>query len=198
MSVHGRQQTSGKTSRRTARQSTRQGGYSVLELIIAVAVLSVTLIIAAEMLLARERQLARATRVANRMSVEQAVRLLKRDLRPAIAVGTSTQDGWQEGPMRIAQPGGIVVTWSRLGRTISRERRDNGVSQGARTLLDRAAGFRWRRNEPAGLALPLVEVEWGYTSGSEIVGTGRGGAERLETLVRRVRVAMRGARTRAW
>jgi|GEM_PF-4052493 len=175
-------------------------GHSLLELIIALAVISTTLIIASEMLLARERQLARAVRVANRVSAEQALRLLRRDLRAAhSALGaTSAVATWRETPLTLTAADGVMITWSREEQLLVRARSDPAGTSGTRTMLDRVSSFRWRWSPPLGIQMPMIEVELAFDPGPPVIGTGAQGVRPRVTAKRRVKVALRSAGAQAW
>lgn len=178
-------------------RATGERGYSLLELIIALALVSTTLIIASEMLLARERQLARAVRVANRMSAEQALHQLRRDLRTGVSI-LGTASAWQEGPLVIAQADGVVITWSLIDDSLMRGRSDASGSQGTRPMLDRMTGFRWRWLRPTATGMLLARIEVSFQPGTEIIGSGGVGSRPPETVVQRVAVALRGSRAQSW
>jgi prepilin-type N-terminal cleavage/methylation domain-containing protein len=173
-----------------------QHGFSLLELIISLALLSTTLIIVSEMLLARERQLARAVRVANRMSAEQAVHQLRRDLRSGVAVG-GIAAAWQEGPLVISQADGVIITWSLEGDSLMRGRSDTTGSQGTRQMLDRTMAFRWRWSRVP-LLMIMAKVEVSSQPGSPIIGTGIIGTRPPVTMVPSVAVALRGSGAQKW
>ncbi len=175
----------------------RRRGYSLLELIIALALVSTTLIIASEMLLARERQLARAVRVANRMSAEQALHQLRRDLRAGSGI-LGTAAAWQEGPLVISQADGVLITWSVIGDSLMRGLSDASGSQGTRPMLDRVTGLRWRWSRPTGAGMLLARVEVSFQPGTEIIGTGGIGSQPAETVSQRVAVALRGSGSQLW
>lgn len=173
-------------------------GHTLLELIIALAVLSTVFIIAAELLLARERQLARAGKSARRINAEGAFDQLYRDLRNARAVpGASVADAvFTTTPLVLEQANGAIVSWRRDGATLLRGRVDAGVDQGERPALDRVDRFAWRT--AGGSLRPLIEIEVGFEAAEQVIGGGPVGEVPVDQDRRRFVVALRGAGGEAW
>lgn len=180
----------------TGRAVTRTRGHTLLELIIALAVLSTTLIIASELLLARSRQMSRAGRTAHRMSAEVAFDQLRQDLRNARAVGGGSPV-FAATALILDQPAGAVITWRLDATTLLRGRVDAAGDQGERPALDRVARFAWRLGPGSGLR-PLVEVEIGFEDADRPIGSGPVGGHVTVRDLRQLAVALRGSGGRSW
>ena len=170
-------------------------GHTVLELIIALAVLSTTFIIAAELLLARERQLARAGKTAQRINAEGAFDQLHRDLRNARAA-PGGGGALSTIPLVLEQADGAIITWRRNGSTLLRGRVDRSGDQGERPALDRVDRFAWRIATT--VLRPMVEVEIGFEAPEARIGSGVIGQAPVVQDVRRLTVALRGSGGQAW
>lgn len=131
-----------------ARSRPAERGFSLLELMIAVALMIVALALANELLIESQRRLAIGARAQLEPDDSLALRLLRDDLRAAAPIA-----GWS-GPLDCRRPE-LTARWELDGETLQRRTFDlDDVDRGARAMLDRVVAFRWRP-----LAAGAVEVE---------------------------------------
>ena len=160
-----------------------QRGFSVLELVVAMAVMLVALLIACDLLDESARLLHHSTRRARDPLPLLATELLRNDLRAARPPGPA--GSWTSGPLALDVPGEGLVVWRRQGDRLWRA---GGAAD--RPRLGGLAGWRWRAL-PHGAVEVRIELA---SSGLWLTHTRRGvpqrDAGRPEVL--RILVASRG------
>lgn len=172
-------------------------GHTLLELIIALAVLSTTLIIAAELLLARERQMARAGKTLKRMDVEVALQQLRRDILRTRAQPSA--DALAAGaPLELLQTDGGAITWRREDDRLLRRRVDGSGDLGERPMIDGVSDWRWQLISAGERLRPMVEAEITLRPTGRPIGIGAVGEAPIADDVRRLIVALRAIGGRAW
>jgi prepilin-type N-terminal cleavage/methylation domain-containing protein len=141
----------------------RQTGFTLLEVLIATAVLLVALLVVADLLDESGRLLHHSARRARDGNAILAGELLKNDLRSAVRPPLFIDEGglpraaafddWERRALLIPSAEGPVV-WRRRGQAVER------VAQGtSRALLRGVTSFRWQAlRGPTGVAVE-VEVE---------------------------------------
>ncbi len=128
-------------------------GFSLLELMIAVALMIVALALANELLIESQRRLAIGARAQLEPDDSLALRLLRDDLRAAAPIA-----GWS-GPLDCRRPE-LTARWELTGETLQRRTFDlDDVDRGARAMLDRVVAFRWRSIASPSSSGGGVEVE---------------------------------------
>jgi prepilin-type N-terminal cleavage/methylation domain-containing protein len=130
----------------------REAGFSLVELVVASAVLLVALAIAADLLSESLRRFSVAGRSLVEADEENALARLRGDLRALEPV--SPGDGrWSVLPLVLADEA-RAVAWAYAEGGLVRSQRALDGSFGAAPLLDGVVAFRWRVDPPG-----WVEVE---------------------------------------
>ena len=129
---------------RRPRRSRGQRGFSVLELVVAMAVMLFALLFACDLLDESGRLLHHSMRRARDPLPLLAGELLRNDLR---AARPQPEGGWTSGPLALEVLGEGPVVWRRQGEQLWR-----AGGGGGRPRLGRVVGWRWR-------ALPRGAVE---------------------------------------
>jgi prepilin-type N-terminal cleavage/methylation domain-containing protein len=128
----------------------RQGGFTLVEMLIALLVMLVGMLIVADLLDESARLLHHSVRRSRDGFATLAGELLRNDLRGAV-VAPANDGSWEHAPLRLVTGDG-AVTWRRRGQDVERDAGGAG-----RSLLRRVTAFRWRvLRGPDGAA---VEVE---------------------------------------
>ena len=169
---------------RRPRRGRGQRGFSVLELVVAMAVMLFALLLACDLLDESGRLLHHSMRRARDPLPLLVSELLRNDLRAA----RPQPDGdWTSGPLALDLPGEGLVVWHRQGEQLWR---NDGGGGADRPRLGRVTAWRWR-------ALPrgAVEVRIELAASGTWLAHGRAGlpsrdAARPEVL--RILVASRG------
>lgn len=154
------------------REGLSGGGFSLLEIIVATAVLLLGILLASDLML-------RSQIVANRVVAElrdpqpaYAATRLRHDLEGAAAAPAGLF-GWQSGRMAVVTGEGERVGWEVVGTTLHRQQLDGaGRVLVAQAVLQDIVGWRWRRTAPR-----LMDVEIRFrsrdASGTVLVGAPR-------------------------
>lgn len=175
-------------------RTSRQGGFTVIELLVSTTLLMLVMLIALQMLAEAGRLLSSAQVELAEPSERITTQWLRRDVQGASGLGRvvflPTPDplelrGHQEGIVRYEKVG------SDLDRVIVAP---DGEEIGRRTVLRRVAVWRWRA-----LNSGLVEVEIVYQRRVLSRSTRRGGsASDLNAMSERRWFALRGQQRRFW
>ncbi len=130
----------------------REGGFTLLELVIASAVLMVALAIAADLLSESLRLFSGSVVSLTRVREETALRRLAGDLR-TLELVAGTGGTWSVLPLELADGDRRVVWALRSGRLVRAAR--DAASASAAPLLDDLVGFRWRAAETGWVEVAL-------------------------------------------
>ena len=136
---------------RRLRRSRGQRGFSVLELVVAMAVMLFALLLACDLLDESGRLLHHSMRRARDPLPLLAGELLRNDLR---AARPQPEGDWTSGPLALDLPGEGPVVWHRQGEQLWRD--DGGG--GGLPRLGRVSGWRWRAL-PRGAIEVRIELE---------------------------------------
>lgn len=177
-----------------------QGGFSVLEMVVVLAVVGVSLFLAAG-LLQEARTLISATgaELTNPLT-GLATDRLRADLQAAAPVPSlpPSLDGWSTDPLLLRGTAGCSIVYERDGRALLRRLLDvDGTETGVEVLLKDLVRWRWRASAPN-----LVEIDLAYhraPPASRWRLDGRPGKPAPELAVERLLTALRGGgRERGW
>ncbi|NOZ93772.1 MAG: prepilin-type N-terminal cleavage/methylation domain-containing protein [Acidobacteria bacterium] len=134
----------------------RERGYSLLEVLVALALLSMLFIIAGQLLVASRRMEASAARVSAGPRLGTLGVQLRRDVESAVAV-PGGGGAWSSLPLPLALKDGTTVRYDFDGRELSRSVVQPGGLSRRRVVVRGLRSFRWR--PVAGRA---VEVKVGF------------------------------------
>jgi prepilin-type N-terminal cleavage/methylation domain-containing protein len=165
----------------------RQQGFSLLELTIATAILSLACALVASALVLSQDEARTYLGEMGRPSEALALALLRHDVRSARAV--SLQPGWSTSPLRL-ELDDAVVTYRTDGGVLRRAVSSRGAAETATTPLPALEQWQWR-TPTAG----VVEVAWTQTR-SGAVRRGRPARDRHE--VSTLRLALRNGPRSRW
>jgi prepilin-type N-terminal cleavage/methylation domain-containing protein len=167
---------------RRARRRGGQRGFSVLELVVAMAVMLFALLLACDLLDESGRLLHHSMRRARDPLPLLASELLRNDLRAALP---QREEDWTSGPLALEVPGEGLVVWHRRGEQLWR-------SSGAvgRPRVGRVEGWRWRALPRGAVEVHIELAASGTWLAHSRAGLPRRDAARPEVL--RILVAGRG------
>jgi len=119
-------------------------GYSLVEVLVALALLSLLFLLAARLLLASRRMEASASDVAAGPRLGVLGVQLRRDIDSATAVA-GIGVGWSSLPLQLALKDGKAVRYDFDGENLSRSVLLGGAALRRRVLVRGLRSFRWRR-----------------------------------------------------
>lgn len=131
-------------------------GYTLLEMVVALAVFVVGLVLVAGVLIESHRMLAQVGVELRAPEVDGALDLLRVELQGAAGVGGGPAGGgpgWSRDRLMVTRPDGATVVYERQGRRLVRR----WGGQEGRTVVPDLVSWRWRRLGPT---LVTVEVVW--------------------------------------
>lgn len=174
-------------------------GFSLVELVVALAVLAVGLALAAGIVIESQRMAAQAGIELRQPAAEEALDLLRAELQGSagIAGGASGPGafGWTRDRLVMVRPDGLTVVYERDGDRLVRR---VGLSGPGRTAVPGLVSWRWAREGPN---LVRVEVVYqGHRGPGGLFVSPRGRIEGTpEWRERRLTAALRGGGTgRGW
>ena len=176
-------------SRGRRRRAPGADGFTLLELVISLAVASLLFLLAAQLLRSAQLVFLDAAREALDPEPRLAVAALRRDVQAALAVagGSPVPSG---GPLVLAQPGPSTVRYEQIGPALVRIRLDAlGTEVNRRTVLAPLAAWKWSEPEPG-----LVFVSLGSVAHATTRSLLASGPERLTAAARPVTTELLVAR----
>lgn len=178
----------------------RQGGFSLLELLIVMVISGVALMLASRLFLEAQSRLAHEGKRQAEPVGQLAAEQLQADIRMADGVEATLFPGWLSRELvLLGHPAGRVSylrEGDQLVRRVERQRRDGTVDRGQRVILDDLTVFRWRP-APGG----MVDVELSFRRTGRLRGLAAGGnwtGEVTDRETRRLRVLPRGGGGGRW
>jgi len=139
------------------------GGFSLVEMVVATAILLVGLMMASGLLLRSQISMNRTVAELRDPQPTYAATRLRLDLEGA-AAAPGGLFGWQSGRMALVTDGGERVAWEVVGSALHRQRLDGlGEVLADQAVLQDVVGWRWRR---AGPRLMDVEIRFHARDGS--------------------------------
>lgn len=169
------------------------GGFSLVELTVATAILLVGLLMASGLLLRSQITMNRVVGELRDPQPGYAEMRLRRDLEGALAAPVGLF-GWETGRMAVTTGAGDRIGWELLGTTLHRQQLDqNGDVEVAQAVLQDVVEWRWRRAAPR-----LMDVEIRFrardASGAVLLDARRTWRAAPIEKRRLLRVAIRGGR----
>jgi prepilin-type N-terminal cleavage/methylation domain-containing protein len=136
-----------------------EAGFSLVELVVALAVLAVGLGLAAGIVIESQRMAAQAGLELRQPAAEEALDLLRVELQGAAGAGGGpglggVAYGWSRDRLVLVRPDGLTLTYERDGDRLVRRVGLEGVG---RTAVPGLVSWRWAREGPN-----LVRVEVVY------------------------------------
>ncbi len=166
----------------------RTAGFSLLELLFSLAILSIAMSIAAQLLLEAQLRLAHSAERALDPQSTLALKLLRADIRASVAV-SATDSEWSWDPLSLVGHPVGSVRYQKVGSDLVRRIGGmGGQPSSERTVLRDVTVWRWRIDPTA--PLQLVEIELGHRETPRL-GSFSAGGERIAIvpITRRHRVA---------
>lgn len=172
-----------------------EAGFSLVEMLVTLAVVAVALALAAGILVETHRMLAQAGLELRSPAPEAALDLLRAELQGAAGVsgGPVGGLGWTRDRLVLTRPDGVLVVYERDGVRLVRR-----AGEGERTAVPGLVSWRWRRGAPRLVTVEVVYEGRRGPGGGIVSPRGRiGGTEEWRT--RRLTAAVRGGGTgRGW
>lgn len=165
----------------------RQRGASLIELLVALALLSGIAVLTGQMVVQSTRLMDTAARASKNPDLVIATEWVRRDLYEAAAVmGAGT--GWNDGPLVMAtQYGGWTAFGAVEGELLRTNALPGGLPADNRVVLNGVAGWRWRSEDG------VVEIELKAFANPQAHENLTGAANyRLERRTERLILALRG------
>lgn len=138
----------------------RERGFTLLEMVISVLILSVAMMIASSLLLEARGHLHHASSQLLEPLVDSAVEQIRADLRASSSISAPLVPGWSRDPLiLLGHPAGVLIyekRGERLYRRISTGGPARRVSSEERLVLEQVTTWRWRQRGNA------VEVDLGH------------------------------------
>ena len=132
-------------------------GFSLLEVVVTLAVLAVALALAGRLILESQLGLVRAQAELGNPLPRYAMTRIRVDVEGAASV-PAILPGWRAAPLVAVLPDGGAVAWRQSGDELERLVLDGaGVAVVRHVALREVAGWRWRATAPG-----LIDVELTY------------------------------------
>jgi prepilin-type N-terminal cleavage/methylation domain-containing protein len=132
-------------------------GFTLLEMLVTLAVLGVGLALVSRLLVESQLGLARAQAELGNPLPRYALARLRVDVEQALDV-PAILPGWRSSPLTLIVPGGGRVAWQRSGEELERVVLDAaGRPRIRHVVLREVADWRWRSTAPG-----LIDVELVY------------------------------------
>lgn len=146
---------------RAPRRRRAAAGFTLLELVVALAVLALATMIASRLLLESQLRLAHAARRALDPAATIALEQVRADVRASAGVPARDFE-WSWEPLVLAGHPAGEVRYRKLGADLVREIYAGGgaLPSSERVVVRGVKVWRWRRLR--GVPLPLVEIELGF------------------------------------
>lgn len=162
----------------------RRRGFSLLEVVISVAILSIALLIASRLLLESQMRMAHSSRRALDPVGDVAVEQIRADVRAGAEVSPRDYE-WTWMPLEILGHPAGTVRYEKVGSELVR-RVEGDTLEGQRTLLTGVRVWRWRLRRD--IPLPLVEIELGYQETARLGPLAAGGTREASAPVTRTQL----------
>lgn len=171
-----------------------QGGFALIEMLVATIILMLVMLIAIQMLAQAGRLLASTQVELAEPSVDLATQWLRRDVQGASELGHVTFLA-TPGPLELWGHQEGILRYEKVGGNLDRVLvATDGEEIGRRTVLRRVSGWRWRA-----LNSGLVEVEVVYQRRVRSHSTRRGGSPvEWKAMTEQRWFALRGRQRRFW
>ncbi|MEM7586992.1 MAG: prepilin-type N-terminal cleavage/methylation domain-containing protein [Acidobacteriota bacterium] len=170
-----------------SRQPRGEKGFSLLEMIVSLAVLAIALSITSRLLLESQLRLAHSAERALDPESTLALKQIRADIRAASVVYGDSQWSWES--LRLGGHPAGALRYERMGTDLVRRLGGSlGQPTTDRTVLRNVTVWRWRISSAA--PLQLVEIELGHRETPRL-GSRAAGGERVAVvpITRRHRVA---------
>jgi hypothetical protein len=152
----------------------RQAGFTVLEMMVAAAVMMVAILLASRLLVESQIEMQRRLAELGNPQPRYAEARLRHDLEGAAVVPALLPD-WRQGGLQLTLAQGGRVLWRERGGLLERVQLDAiGQEVVVQRLLGDMAGWRWRRPLP-GLVDVHLRFRVAQVTGAQALGNRRGG-----------------------
>ncbi|MGB3562348.1 MAG: prepilin-type N-terminal cleavage/methylation domain-containing protein [Thermoanaerobaculia bacterium] len=143
------------TSRRTGRQT----GFTLIEMVVSLLVMSLVLALGLQVLLETRFLLMKADQEIGRPMPQLFARLLRRDAQGAAGI-FAPQPTWTIQPLVLQSPDGTRVRYQRNGGNIDRQLfNESNELINTRTLMQNVNSWQWRRLAPGLLEVQIVYLK---------------------------------------
>jgi len=134
---------------------TSQQGVTLVELLVALALLSVIAVLSAQLVIQSTRLMDTAARASRNPDLVIATEWIRRDLYETVSVVGSGL-GWSDGPLiAVAQNGGWVAIAPVEGLLVRTNAPPAGLPTDNRVILRGVVGWRWRVTDGASIQIEL-------------------------------------------
>ena len=139
----------------TVKSARRQRGATLVELLVALALLSTIAVLSAQLVIQSTKLMGTTARASRNPDLVIATEWIRRDLYEAVSV-VGENLGWSSGPLvAVAQNGGWVALAPFEGQLVRSSAPPGGVVPDNRVILRGVAGWRWRVNDGASVQIEL-------------------------------------------
>lgn len=139
------------------RATGRQTGFTVIEMLVSLLVVSLVMLLGLQVLLETRFLFMKADQEIGRPVPQLFARLLRRDAQGAMSI-FAPRPTWTVEPLVLEAPDGTRVRYQRDGGNIDRQLFDDSNELiNSRTLMQNVRSWQWRRLAPG-----LVEIQIAY------------------------------------